>query len=104
MSRVEERSGEMEVALPNLPTPIARYVPGERAGNLVFTAGQVSAVEGRAYKGNLGATLSIEGGLRECREHGWRLQRVEQARVPSRGENGRNGVTVRHAYTLMHTT
>src|SRR6266487_5067837 len=62
MSRVEERSGEMEVALPNLPTPIARYVPGERAGNLVFTAGQVSAVEGRAYKGKLGATLGIEDG------------------------------------------
>jgi hypothetical protein len=27
--------------------------------------------------------------LRECREHGWRLQRVEQAMVPSQGENGR---------------
>jgi enamine deaminase RidA (YjgF/YER057c/UK114 family) len=62
MSRAEERLGEMEATLPNLPTPIANYVPAKRAGNLVFTASQVSAVEGRAYKGKLGATLSIEDG------------------------------------------
>jgi enamine deaminase RidA (YjgF/YER057c/UK114 family) len=62
MSRIEERLGEMEVTLPNLPTPIAKYVPAKRAGNLVFTAGQVSAVEGRAYKGKRRATLSIEEG------------------------------------------
>jgi enamine deaminase RidA (YjgF/YER057c/UK114 family) len=46
MSRIEERLGEMGVTLPHLPTPIADYVPAKRAGNLVFTAGQVSAVEG----------------------------------------------------------
>ena len=49
MSRVEEYLSEMGVTLPNLPTPIANYAPAKRAGNLVFTAGQVSAVEGRAY-------------------------------------------------------
>ena len=37
MSRVEERLGEMEVTLPNLPTPIANYVPAKRVSNLVFT-------------------------------------------------------------------
>src|SRR5437588_11447401 len=62
MSRVEERLGEMGITLPNLPTPIANYVPAKRAGNLVFTAGQVSAAEGRAYKGKLGATIGIEDG------------------------------------------
>jgi len=62
MSRIEERLGEVGVTLPKLPTPIANYVPAKRAGNLVFTAGQVSAVEGRAYKGKLGATLGIEDG------------------------------------------
>jgi enamine deaminase RidA (YjgF/YER057c/UK114 family) len=58
MSRIEERLGEMGVTLPNLPTPIANYLPAKRAGNLVFTAGQVSAAEGRAYKSKLSATLS----------------------------------------------
>jgi len=49
MNRIEERLREIKVTLPNLPTPIANYVPAKRVGNLVFTAGQVSAVEGRAY-------------------------------------------------------
>ena len=62
MSRIEERLSDMGVTLPNLPTPIANYVPAKRAGNLIFTAGQVSAVEGQAYKGKLGATLSVEEG------------------------------------------
>ncbi len=57
MSRVEERLVEVGVTLPNLPTPLANYVPAKRVGNLVFTAGQVSAVEGRGYKGKLGASL-----------------------------------------------
>ena len=61
MSRIEERLGEVGVTLPKLPTPIANYVPAKRAGNLVFTAGQVSAVEGRAYKGKLGATFIEDG-------------------------------------------
>ena len=62
MGRIEERLGEMGVTLPHLPAPLANYVPAKRAGNLVFTAGQVSAAEGRAYKGKLGATLGIEDG------------------------------------------
>jgi hypothetical protein len=32
MSRVEERLGEMEVTLPNLPTPRANYVPENEPG------------------------------------------------------------------------
>ena len=62
MSRAEERLGEREVTQSNLPTPIANDVPAKRAGNLVFTAGQISALEGREYKGKLSATLSIEDG------------------------------------------
>jgi enamine deaminase RidA (YjgF/YER057c/UK114 family) len=62
MERIEERLGEMGVTLPHLPMPIANYVPAKRVGNLVFTAGQVSAVVGRTYKGKLGATLSVEDG------------------------------------------
>ena len=51
MSRIEERLGEMGVTLPHLPMPMANYAPAKRAGNLVFTAGKVSAFEGRAYNG-----------------------------------------------------
>jgi enamine deaminase RidA (YjgF/YER057c/UK114 family) len=62
MHRIEERLGELGVTLPVLPAPLANYVPATRAGNLVFTAGQVSALEGREYKGKLGAGVSAEEG------------------------------------------
>ncbi|HEY6259637.1 MAG TPA: RidA family protein [Xanthobacteraceae bacterium] len=60
MNRFEERLSELGVSLPDLPMPIANYIPAKRAGNLVFTAGQVSATKDREFKGKLGETLSIE--------------------------------------------
>lgn len=62
MSRVEERLREQGVTLPILPPTIANYVPAKRVGNLIYTAGHVSALEGQTYQGKLGATLSLEDG------------------------------------------
>lgn len=62
MGQIEKRLEEMGIALANLPSPIANYVPAKRVGNLVFTAGQVSAAEGREYKGKLGATMNVDDG------------------------------------------
>jgi enamine deaminase RidA (YjgF/YER057c/UK114 family) len=59
MNRYETRLQQLGVTLPDLPKPIANYIPAKRAGNLVFTAGQVSAEPGRDYKGKLGADLSL---------------------------------------------
>jgi enamine deaminase RidA (YjgF/YER057c/UK114 family) len=67
MSRYEARLREMGVTLPELPTPIANYVPAKRAGNLVFTAGQVSVETGREYKGKLGDDLSLVDARRAIR-------------------------------------
>jgi enamine deaminase RidA (YjgF/YER057c/UK114 family) len=42
---------------------MANYVPAKRIGNLVYTAGQVSASQsGQDVKGKLGAELSVEQG------------------------------------------
>jgi enamine deaminase RidA (YjgF/YER057c/UK114 family) len=60
MEKFEDRLRELGIALPSLPTPIANYVPAKRVGNLIFTAGQVSAADGREYKGKLGGNLSID--------------------------------------------
>jgi enamine deaminase RidA (YjgF/YER057c/UK114 family) len=59
MNRYETRLQELGVTLPELPTPIANYIPAKRSGNLVFTAGQVSTEKGRDYKGKLGADLAL---------------------------------------------
>lgn len=60
MNSYENRLRALGVVLPAMPTPIANYVPAKRSGNLVFTAGQVSAEKGRDYKGKLGADLSLD--------------------------------------------
>lgn len=62
MGRVEERLSELGVILPDLPAPLANYVPAKRVGDLVYTAGQVSAAEGREFKGKLGDALGVEEG------------------------------------------
>ena len=67
MNRYETRLRELGVTLPDLPTPIANYVPAKRSGNLVFTAGQVSTEAGREYKGKLGGDLSLDEAKRATR-------------------------------------
>ena len=60
MNRIELRLQELGVTLPEMPTPIANYVAAKRAGNLVFTAGQVSSENGRDYKGKLGDDMTVD--------------------------------------------
>jgi enamine deaminase RidA (YjgF/YER057c/UK114 family) len=67
MNRYEIRLQEMGVALPEMPTPIANYIPAKRSGNLVFTAGQVSTEQGRDYKGKLGDDLTLDNARRASR-------------------------------------
>jgi enamine deaminase RidA (YjgF/YER057c/UK114 family) len=54
MNQFEERIREIGITLPSLPAPGANYVPAKRVGNLIFTAGQVSVIDGHEYKGKLG--------------------------------------------------
>lgn len=41
MSSVEERLRSQGLVLPQVPAPVASYVPAVRSGNLIFTAGQI---------------------------------------------------------------
>jgi hypothetical protein len=43
MNRYETRLRELGVVLPDLPAPIANYLPAKRSGHLVFAAGHVTA-------------------------------------------------------------
>jgi enamine deaminase RidA (YjgF/YER057c/UK114 family) len=60
MAQIEARLRALGISLPSLPTPIANYVPAKCVGKLIFTAGQVSTVGGRDYKGKLGESLSLD--------------------------------------------
>ena len=60
MSKIEARLNELGVKLPEIPTPIANYLPAKRVGNLIYTAGQVPIYDGVSYKGKLGLDINIE--------------------------------------------
>lgn len=67
MGRIDERLRVLGIALPTPRKPMANYVPAVRVGNLAYTAGQVSAVEGKEYKGKLGASVGVEEGRAAAR-------------------------------------
>jgi enamine deaminase RidA (YjgF/YER057c/UK114 family) len=57
----ETRLRELGLDLPAVPAPAGAYVPATRAGNLVFTAGQLPFRDGELYRtGKVGDGVSPE--------------------------------------------
>jgi len=64
----EARLKELGLVLPDLPKPVANYLPYRLAGNLLFLAGQGPRdANGRSLTGKLGADIGIEEGYRRAR-------------------------------------
>ena len=60
---IEEKIKELGFTLPEPPQPLAAYVPALKAGEFVFTAGQIPVSEGQLkYTGKLGKDLREEQG------------------------------------------
>lgn len=61
---------ELDLTLPEAPTPMASYVPVAVAGNLAFVSGQIARKDGHViYRGKVGDSVSVEQGAtcaREC--------------------------------------
>lgn len=86
----EARLKELGITLPEVPRPVAAYVPAVRTGNLVITSGQIPMVEGTLrYKGKVGKDVSPEeayqaarlcalGALAAIRAQVGSLDRIEQ--------------------------
>jgi len=47
MSEVEKRLAELGLDVPDVPAPVATYVPAVRDGNYVYTSGQLPMVSGQ---------------------------------------------------------
>ena len=68
MGRVEKRLDELGLLLPQIPKPLAAYIPAKRVGNLVFTAGQLPIVNGVLIcKGLLGQDIQIDEAFQAAR-------------------------------------
>ncbi len=68
---------ELNIALPEPPQPVANYVNGVRAGNLIFLAGKgPKRADGTEMTGKLGLDITIEEGY-----EGARLAAINQLAV-----------------------
>jgi enamine deaminase RidA (YjgF/YER057c/UK114 family) len=62
----EERLADLGLAVPDVPKPVAVYVPAVRSGNLVFTSGQLPMRSGELMQtGKVGGDVS-PGEAVEC--------------------------------------
>ena len=73
----EGKLKELNITLPEPPQPVANYVNGVQAGNLIFLAGKgPRRADGTEITGKLGAGISIEEGY-----EGARLTAINQLSV-----------------------
>jgi enamine deaminase RidA (YjgF/YER057c/UK114 family) len=64
----EARLKELGLVLPDLPKPVANYLPYRLAGNILYLAGQGPRdANGRQLTGKLGADVSVDEGYRRAR-------------------------------------
>lgn len=60
---VEAKLKEMGLTVPEAPKPVAAYVPAVKAGEYIYTSGQIPFVNGELkYKGKVGNDLTPEQG------------------------------------------
>jgi enamine deaminase RidA (YjgF/YER057c/UK114 family) len=70
----EARLKQLGLALPNVPSPVANYVPFRIAGNLLFLSGQGPRDEaGGMLTGKVGAEVTVEEAYRRARLIGLQL-------------------------------
>jgi enamine deaminase RidA (YjgF/YER057c/UK114 family) len=65
--RTDKRLSELGIRLPSARKPLGSYVAAKQVGNLVTTAGQVSVLEDRDYKGQLGRDLAPDEAVQATR-------------------------------------
>ncbi len=68
MSSIEDKLAALGLSLPTPPIPIANFVPWQRAGQLVYLAGQVNEWNGSVpFVGKLGREFDIAAGQEAAR-------------------------------------
>jgi enamine deaminase RidA (YjgF/YER057c/UK114 family) len=58
--RAEDQLRALGIELPDVPRPIANFVPWQRNGDLIFLAGQICEWNGRVvYRGKVGEAIDL---------------------------------------------
>ena len=64
---IAQRLADLGITLPAVATPAAAYVPFARTGNLVFLSGHIAKLDGKAWVGQLGLTMTTAEGQQAAR-------------------------------------
>jgi enamine deaminase RidA (YjgF/YER057c/UK114 family) len=68
MTTAERRLDELGIVVPQLPPPVAAYVPAVKTGRVVYASGQTPTIDGALQvRGRLGEDVSVEEGQRAAR-------------------------------------
>ena len=68
MGKVEDRLKSLGMVLPEVPAPLAAYVPAKKIGQVIFTAGQLPLLKGELIcKGLLGQDVDVEQAYQAAR-------------------------------------
>lgn len=66
MATPEERLMELGLSVPDVPKPVAAYVPAVRSGSYVYTSGQLPTRDGKLLRtGKVGDAVTVEQAV-EC--------------------------------------
>ncbi|MFL6452107.1 MAG: RidA family protein [Bryobacteraceae bacterium] len=68
MNPIEEKLSGLGIVLPDVPAPMANYVPAVRTGNLLFLSGQGPRTGSNEFKkGIVGETVTLEEAYQDAR-------------------------------------
>ncbi|MGI6628287.1 MAG: RidA family protein [Bacillota bacterium] len=67
--KIEDKLTELGLTLPQVPAPVASYVPAVRAGNWVYVSGQTPFKDGKLrVKGKVGGEVTLEEAYEEAKQ------------------------------------
>jgi enamine deaminase RidA (YjgF/YER057c/UK114 family) len=70
----EARLKQLGIVLPQVPSPVANYLPYRIAGNLLFLAGQGPRDDkGNTLSGKVGVDITVDEGYKRARQIGLQL-------------------------------
>lgn len=68
MGKFEDRLKSLGMVLPEVPAPLAAYIPAKKTGQVIFTAGQLPLLKGELIcKGLLGQDVDVEQAYQAAR-------------------------------------
>ena len=68
MHLVEENIKNLDLTIPELPSPVANYVPFKIVDNFMYVSGQAPIKDSKViYRGKVGLDISVEDGIKAAK-------------------------------------